>query len=71
MVEKKRPKAEVYLNYGNDGRDAHYDIEYRCPKCNKKINYYKAETACDNCGTFYDWGNQEPKIVVTRTVEWR
>ena len=37
----------------------------------KKINYYKAETACDNCGTFYDWGNQEPKIVVTRIVEWR
>ena len=69
MIVKIRPNARVYLNQGTDGRDAFYDIEYRCPKCHKIINYYKAETACDKCGTFYDWSGN-PHIVTTRTVEW-
>jgi hypothetical protein len=69
-VEKIRPNAEVAWTEGNDGRDAHYYIEYRCPKCNRRIGYYMSSTACDKCGTFYDWGNREPRIEITRHVEW-
>lgn len=70
MIEKIRPNASVELSYGNDGRDGKYYIEYRCPKCNQIIRWYKSDTACDKCGTFYDWGSEEPSIEITRTVRW-
>lgn len=70
MMEKIRPKAEVRLDFGNDGRDEHYYIKYSCPTCGQIILGYRSETACDRCGTFYDWGVREPKIKVTRMVEW-
>lgn len=71
MIKKIRPYAEVDWNNGNDGRDGHYYIVYHCPTCHRKIRSgYRAETACDECGTFYDWGEKEPRIKVTRTVDW-
>lgn len=70
MIEKIRPKAEVRLDFGIDGRDQHYYIQYSCPVCGQNIWGYRSKTACDRCGTFYDWGNREPKIVVSRSVEW-
>ena len=70
MVNKIRPEADVRLDYGMDGRDLHYYIKYSCPTCGQIILGYRSETACDRCGTFYDWGVREPKIKVTRTVEW-
>ena len=70
MVTKIRPKAYIEYSYGNDGRDGKYYIEYCCPTCGRKIRYYKSEIACDQCGTFYDWGTKEPKIIITRSVEW-
>lgn len=30
----------------------------------------KKNTACDRCGTFYDWGGKEPRIKRTESVEW-
>ena len=71
MVSKIRPNTRIMYSNGNDGRDGDYHIAYSCPKCGKKINFYKSETACDNCGTFYDWGNEEPKIVITRDIKWQ
>ena len=69
-ITKVRPLAEVYLNHGNDGRDSHYDIAYSCPKCRRRISFYKSETVCDQCGTFYDWGTHEPEIEIIRIVRW-
>ena len=70
MIEKIRPVATVKWSDGNDGRDGRYYIEYRCPKCGKLIHGYHRDTACDECGTFYDWGNREPSIKVIREVDW-
>lgn len=70
MIEKIRPNASVELDYGNDGRDGRYYIEYRCPKCNRIIRWYESDMACDKCGTFYDWGSRQPSIEITRTVKW-
>lgn len=28
------------------------------------------ENACDQCGTFYDWGKREPEILITRSIKW-
>ena len=69
-IVKRRPNARVKLDYGCDGRDMRYYIEYRCPVCNNWIMGYKQENSCDKCGAYFDWGNREPKIVVTRSVEW-
>lgn len=69
-VEKIRPSAYIVYSDGNDGRDGKYVIRYRCPTCNRTIQRYKAETACDECGTFYDWGDKEPQIKITRSVSW-
>lgn len=70
-VKKIRPDTEVEYSFGNDGRDGHYYIKYSCPICHKSINHgYNSETACDECGTFYDWGMTEPTIKVTRSVKW-
>lgn len=70
MVKKIRPNAEVRLNNGVDGRDESYYVHYSCPTCGRSIWGYRSETACDRCGTFFDWGNHEAKIKVSRAVEW-
>lgn len=70
MIENTRPNAEVRFNQGIDGRDTYYHIVYSCPRCGRIIRGYQSDVACDVCGTFYDWGNREPKIKVSRTVEW-
>ena len=69
-IEKIRPKASVQWSDGNDGRDGRYYIEYRCPVCGRRIFYYGRDNACDQCGTFYDWGKREPVIEITRSVKW-
>jgi len=69
-VIKIRPKAELYHSDGNDGWDAYDDIRYRCPTCNRLIGVYKSETACDKCGTFYDWGDRPARIVITKSIQW-
>ena len=70
MIDKIRPKAIARLEYNDDGKDSRYVIRYYCPRCNRDIAGYKSDTACDYCGTFYDWGKHAPQIKVTRTVEW-
>lgn len=69
-ITKIRPNAKIAVDYGCDGRDIRYYIEYRCPCCDQWISGYKKENACERCGTFYNWGNREPRIVVSRSVEW-
>lgn len=69
-IEKIRPDTSIKWSDGNDGRDGRYYIEYRCPTCSRRIGYYMSETACGECGTFYDWGSREPRIEITRHVEW-
>lgn len=70
MVDKIRPEAKIRLDYGVDGRNPYYYIEYSCPTCGRLIGKYRSATACDRCGTFYDWRDYEPRIVVTRHIEW-
>ena len=70
MVEKIRPVATIKYSYGNDGRDGDYYIAYSCPKCGRNIPWYESDTACDKCGTFYDWGKKRPRIQITRSVKW-
>ena len=69
-IKKVKPTASIEYSYGNDGRDAHHYIAYRCPTCGISIPWYKYATACDKCGTFYDWGKKEPTIEITRSVKW-
>ena len=71
MVERSRPNATVKWTDGNDGRDGCYYIAYECPKCGSGIyGGYKSRDVCFNCGTIFDWGKEEPHIVVTRTTSW-
>lgn len=70
-IRKFRPNAEVEYSNGNDGRDGHYYIAFYCPNCGREINQgYKSETACNRCGTFYDWGTSRPTIEIIREVRW-
>ena len=67
-IVKIRPKAEICDYYGNNGwRD---EIRYRCPVCDRIIGLYREATACDKCGTFYDWGKEPARIVITKSVQW-
>jgi len=71
-INKIRPLASVAYSYGNDGRDGCYYIRFQCPTCKRTIGRgYKSETACDKCGTFYDWGKSSPVIKLVRTIEWK
>lgn len=71
MVEKIRPEISVAFSHGNDGRDAYDYVMYSCPKCYRTIvGGYKSETACDRCGTFYDWGDHPARIKTIQTAEW-
>ena len=66
-IEKIRPRAFIQFSEGNDGRDSHYYIEYRCAGCNRCIR--KGDIACDQCGTFHDW-SKTASIVIRREIEW-
>lgn len=66
-MEKIRPNATVERDDGNDGRDWYYYIEYRCPKCNKRIK--EKDIACTDCGTFFDW-SKRAFIQIVREVIW-
>lgn len=80
MVEKVRPRCETGWTEGNDGRDAHSTFEFYCPTCGRHIfttqtcwldlrMVYSLPTACDECGTFFDW-SKSPRIKTTSWVEW-
>ena len=70
MIHKERPTAIVVKRIDMDGRNTWYEIEYKCPLCGESIIGYAKENACDRCGTFYDWGDHEPRIEVIRKVKW-
>lgn len=71
LIEKVRPEAELAIYHGSDGRDYQEYISYSCPKCYKPIHRgYRSETACDKCGTFFDWGDYPPRIVTTKSIQW-
>ena len=70
MIDKLRPYPYIF-DASNDGRE--YDskeIYFNCPKCRKPIGFYKSKTACDNCGTFFDWGDTQPKIQSINKIIW-
>lgn len=69
-IIKIRPQISAEYTDGIDGRDAHWYVEYSCPKCGRVIRWYKSDTACDKCGTFYDWGEHPPKLITTVRAEW-
>ncbi len=69
-VTKIRPKTRIEHKYNEDGWKDWYEIEYYCPTCSRNIRGYKSDNACDECGTFYDWGKFKPEIVEIRTVRW-
>lgn len=66
-ITKIRPKATVEFNCGNDGRDSHLDIDYRCPNCDIRIR--EGVCACKSCGTFFDW-NKHAVIKVIHSIDW-
>lgn len=70
MIEKIRPNTSIEWSDGNGLTGGHHYIEYRCPKFNRIIRWYKSDTACDKCGTFYDWGSRQPRIEITLAVKW-
>lgn len=71
MIKKIKPVAKIEESYGDDGRAPRKVwIDYYCPTCGRYIGSWKKDTACDKCGTFYDWSGKEPKIKTTETIEW-
>lgn len=70
MITKIRPRAEIEHKYNDDGWRDWYEIEYYCPICDRHIRGYKSDNSCDECGTFYDWGNSKPQIEVNRFIKW-
>lgn len=66
-MNKIRPNASIYLDFGEDGRDCHRRISFKCPNCNKRIR--EKDIACTECGTAFDW-SKKARIKVVRTVEW-
>lgn len=70
MMKKIKPKATVKYREGYDRSPGRHYIAYSCPTCGRSIGRYGKETACDECGTFYDWGNKEPEIIETYSVKW-
>lgn len=55
MTDKIRPIAMVEYSEENDERDDYHYIAYYCPICRIRTWGYEKVTACNNCGTFYDW----------------
>lgn len=70
MIKKIRPLTELAKRSDSDGRSSWWDIDYFCPVCHRKIRDYKSDVACDECGTFYDWGSEKPKILTKREIVW-
>lgn len=66
-MKKIRPDASAEFTYGIDGRDSHFFISFKCPKCGKSIR--EKDIACTECGTFFDW-SKKARIKIVRTVEW-
>ncbi len=70
-IQKIRPVAKIVSCTDEDGFSIWDEIAYQCPICGKLIKHgYQGETACDACGTFYDWGNSKPTIEIAKTVKW-
>lgn len=67
QIEKIPVMAKAVWDDGIDGRDAHYDVQYSCPKCGKIIGY--RDIACDECGTFFKW-NGRARIEMKPTIVW-
>ena len=70
MIKKIRPLAELAKRSDEDGWSSWWGIDYFCPVCHRKIRDYKSDVACDQCGTFYDWGSKKPKILTKREIVW-
>ena len=72
MIKKIRPFTDWHTYSGEDGRSStEYIIDYYCPTCHRRIyGGYMSSDACDQCGTFYDWGSHAPKIQVIRKIAW-
>lgn len=70
MISKIKPSTKIVKKYNEDGWRSWYAIDYFCPTCGRHIGRYKSDNACDQCGTFYDWGTHEPKIETTQVVVW-
>ena len=75
MIGKKRPKFSFSIKhdignkgYENFGRD--YFVYY-CATCGKQMNFYRQEDVCEKCGTFHDWWDSEPRIVMVHEIDWK
>ena len=69
MINKIRPEAKVVNRQSDDGWYTWHAIEYYCPECGRTIGKYMESTACDKCGTFYDWSD-EAEIETVYQVKW-
>lgn len=70
VVDHQRIEETLYHTCEHCGHKIPYFI-YLCPKCYKPIHRgYRSETACDKCGTFFDWGDYPPRIVTTKSIQW-
>ena len=70
MIERIRPRTVINEHFDMEFKTSSYGIDYYCPVCGKPIAFYKSHNACDECGTFFDWGERKPEIKITRTVAW-
>lgn len=69
MIEKIRPTAKVVEKMNDDGWRTWHEAEYHCPTCGRKIRGYMEETACDECGTFYDW-SKKAEVEKVYQIKW-
>ena len=70
MVEKIKPTSEIHESFRDDGRGPRtVSLIFYCPTCGRYIGSWKKEVACDKCGTFYDWGEKEPKIKTVTIID--
>lgn len=67
---KIKPIARIEKRRDDDGWHEWDEINYYCPKCKKQLRGYGKETGCAECELFFDWGNKEPKIEITKRVKW-
>ena len=65
-----RPIAKIVQKSDEDGWHCSNVIEYRCPICYKILKGYKKQDGCIDCNIFFNWGDHEPKIVVTKNISW-
>ena len=68
---KISPIPKIVKHSNEDGRKIWDALEYFCPTCGKLISLgYRSESACNKCGTFYDWKDHRPKIEIVKTIKW-